>query len=315
MFFLILLWNNNLSANDRNKSSLQQKDYFSFGIKTQYLLNSHTSYEFGNPFPPYQAPLSRLEFPIDSWWGGIEIKFIHPRFSVNAELLTNAIGDAKGNFKDSDWDDSSNPTVMTIYSESRCRMEKSYMAKIDVDLEVADWFKFPKWLSLRPVVGFRYQDLRMMTHNGIQFDFFGGIPPTDLPGNGIHFKQTYWHYFTGIRSSIDMEKLVKIPTTSLLIQIDWAYVEGSNEDHHLLRIGRRFTYEKTYGYAWHASAGLKKGLTKNLILGFELDYLKIKTKGNHRLVNEKFGIDFSFSNGVKVWSEQTGISLSLIYTF
>lgn len=37
-----------------------------FEIKQKTLINSHTSYEFGNPDPPYQQPLSRLEFPVNS---------------------------------------------------------------------------------------------------------------------------------------------------------------------------------------------------------------------------------------------------------
>jgi len=314
VLFFFLITDPFAHAAEKEKSASLTK-YLSLGIKAEYLFNSHTSFEFGNPFPPYQAPLSRLEFPLDSLWGGIELRFSHPRFSISGELLTNAIGDTNGRFKDSDWDDASNPTLKTIYSESSCRMEKSYMAKIDIDLEVSDWLKLPEWFSLRPVTGFRYQDFRMMTHDGIQFEPYSGTPPLDMPGNGIHFKQTYWQYFIGIRSNMDMEKLARLPATTLLMQLDWAYVEGSNEDHHLLRIGRRFTYEKTYGDAWHASVGLKKGLTKNLVLGFELDYLQIITKGNHRLVNEPLRIDFSFSNGVKVWSEQTNISLSIAYMF
>jgi len=35
--------------------------HFSVGAKVRRLLDSYTSYEFGNPFPPYQALLSRLE--------------------------------------------------------------------------------------------------------------------------------------------------------------------------------------------------------------------------------------------------------------
>jgi hypothetical protein len=97
------------------------------------------------------------------------------------------------------------------------------------------------------------------------------------------------------------------------MQFDWAYVEGSNEDNHLLRLGDRFTYENTFGYAWHASVGMKKGLLKNLFLGLEAEYLQISTTGSHRLVNEPMGIDFGFSHGVKVWSEQTSISLTLEY--
>ena len=288
-------------------------EHFSLGIKARNYFNSHTSYEFGNPFPPYQKPLSRLEFPLDSWWGGVEVRLSYPRFSVGGEVLTNTLGDVQGRMKDSDWDDDDVPSRKTIYSESNCRMEPSYMVRADVDLEVSDWLGLPKWLSLRPVVGFRYQNFHIITQDGTQYTPFSGQPPVSLPGNGIRFKQTYWHYFTGVKSNIDIGQFTNISALKLLLQLDWAYVEGSNEDNHLLRMGRRFTYENTFGYAWHVSAGLKKGLTKNLALGFELDYLQISTTGSHRLVNELFGIDFGFSQGVKVWSEQTSVSLILEY--
>jgi len=330
VFFLILLSVSLVFASEKEETVLSVKTetsafqkeattqlskHLSLGVKVKYFDNSHTSYEFGNPFPPYQAPLSRLEFPLDTWWGGVELRLNYPRFSIGGEVLTNALGDAQGRMKDSDWDDEAAPGRKTIYSESSCRMEPSYMARFDIDLEVSDWLGLPQWFSLRPVVGFRYQNFHMVTHDGTQYEPFNGGPPVSLPGNGIRFKQTYWQYFTGIRSSIDIGQFTNISSLKFLMQLDWAYVEGSNEDHHLLRGGNRYTYETTYGEALHASAGLKKGLSKNLFLGFEVDYLQITTTGSHRLVNEASGIDFGFSHGVKVWSQQTSYSMSLEYRF
>ena len=314
VIFFLLIPHYIVMASEKNEL-VNLTEHLSFGIKTRYFFDSHTSFEFGNPFPPYQAPLSRLEFPLNSWWGGVELRLSYPRFSIGGEALTNAFGDAQGRFKDSDWDDSAAPALKTIYSESSCRMEPSYMIKTDIDPEVSDWLELPQWFSLRPVVGFRYQNFHIVTHDGIQYEPFAGKLPVALPGNGIRFKQTYWQYFMGIRSNIDIGQFTNISSLRLLLQLDWAYVEGSNEDHHLLRTGNRYTYESTYGDAWHASIGLKKGLTDNLILGFELDYLRISTTGSHRLVNDSFGIDFGFSHGVKVWSDQSNISLSLEYKF
>lgn len=289
-------------------------EYLSLGAKIKRLTNSHTSYEFGNPFPPYQRPLSRLEFPLDSWWGGLELRFAVPRFSVGGEVLTNALGDVNGRFKDSDWDNDENPGQKSIYSESSCRMEPSYMARLDADLEVSDWLGLPAWLSVRPVVGFRYQNFHMVTHDGMQYTS-DGSPPQALPGDGIRFKQQYWQYFVGIRSNMDAGRYIGISNLKFSLQLDWAYVEGSNEDNHLLRAGNRFTYENTYGYAWHGSAGLKKGLTQRLFLGVEVEYLYITTTGNHLLVNEPFGQYFGFSYGVRAWSEQTSVSMTLEYRF
>jgi len=289
-------------------------EYLSLGVKTRRLFSSHTSFEFGNPFPPYQAPLSRLEFPLGSWWGGVEIRADFRRLSINVEALGNAEGDADGMMRDSDWDDEKKPTLQTIYSYSRCRTEPSYMVRADMDLEVSDRIGLPPWLSLRPVIGFRWQDFHLVTHDGVQYDI-SEKNPVPLPGDGIDFTQTFWHYFIGLRSYIDAGALVPVRGLNLLLQVDWAYVEGHNDDFHLLREGNRHTFEDTYGQAWHASVALKKILYKSLILGLEAEYLRIQSTGTHRLVNDAMGIDFGFSNGVRAWSEQLSVALSLEYRF
>ena len=144
--------------------------HWSVGIKFKRLLDSHTSYEFGNPFPPCQVPLSRLEFPLDSWWGGIEIGADYPRFSLGLEALRSLSSEADGKMMDSDWDDDQNPGFRTIYSESQCRIDPSYTIKIDADLRVSDWLGLPSRLDFRPVIGFRWQHFRLVTHDGVQYE-------------------------------------------------------------------------------------------------------------------------------------------------
>jgi len=311
LFFLLMI-NSAVLAAEKDEP-VQLTKYLSLGAKVKRLFNSHTTFEFGNPFSPFQSPLSRLEFPLNSWWGGAELRFSTPRFSIGGEVLSNALGDSDGRMRDTDWDDDAKPALESIYSESRCRMEPSYMVRVDADMEISDWLGLPSWFGLRPVVGFRYQNFHMVAHDGAQYTWDGSSPTYALPGNTLRFKQTYWQYFGGLRSNIDAGQYAGISDLKLLMQFDWAYVEGSNEDNHLLRGGNRFTYENTFGYAWHTSIGMKKGLSKNLFLGFEAEYLQISTTGSHRLVNEPMGIDFGFSHGVRVWSEQTSISLTLEY--
>jgi hypothetical protein len=45
------------------------------------------------------------------------------------------------------------------------------------------------------------------------------------------------------------------------------------------------------------------------------DCLRIRTEGSHRLVNDALGIDLTSLKGVKVWSEQKGLTLGLAYRF
>ena len=296
----------------QRKPIIPLTEYLSLGFKTETFVASHTSYEFGNPFPPHQAPLSRLEFPMDSFWVGGKLRASFPRFSVGAEGLTNVSMDTPGHMSDSDWDDDQKPSRKTVYSESKCRFMPSYIVRTDLDLKISDWAGLPPNLDLRPLVGFRWEDFHFITHDGLQVYPGSGEPPTPLPGDGIDFKQMYWQYFTGARAALDLGKPLMLNSLALLLQLDWAYVEGQNVDHHLLR-GQRFTMEETYGDAWHWSVGLNAGLTKNVSLALETDFLMLSTTGTHRL--EEPGVSFQFNNGVRVWSEQTSVSLTLAYAF
>ena len=314
LFFLLVITPPAVSASEKDPI-VRFTDHLSIGMKIERMTGSHTSYEFGNPFPPNQAPLSRLEFPLDSWWAGAELRAIFPRFSIGVEALTNLSRETEGRMQDSDWDDENHPDHKTIYSESRCRMEPSYVVRADIDLKVSDWLGLPGWLDLRPVAGVRRQRFSLVAHDGTQWDLTNQEPPLLLPGDGISFEQVYSQYFLGLRAGLDLGRYVNLNSLTALLQCDWAYVEGRNRDHHILRAGERYTYEDTHGHAWHGSIGLRAGLSEHLSLAAEADILSISTVGSHRLVNAPLGIDFMFSDGVKVWSDQKRLSLLLQYRF
>jgi outer membrane protease len=274
---------------------------------------SHSSYEFGNPFEPFQAPLSRLEFPMNVWWAGAELRRSFSRFSAGLEVLRSLSEHSDGDMEDSDWDDEGRPDLKTIYSHSSCRMETSFMVRADLDMSVADWLGLPAWFDLRPVVGIRWQDLEFTTHDGIQYDLGGGGPPDPLPGNGIRFNQIYWHYFAGLKAAYDLQRHTGAAPVLFFGQLDLSYTVGHNSDRHLLRPGNRWTFEDTRGHAWRASAGFKVALDHGLRAGLELEYLRVETSGSHRM--EVFDISYGFDHGVKVWSEQKSLMLSLEYRF
>lgn len=285
---------------------------------------SHTSYEFGNPDPPRQAPLSRLEFPMNTWWAGGEFRRRFSRFSAGLEVLRSVSRESEGAFKDSDWTNNTRTDLKTIYSEAECRMEPSYMVRGDVDLKVADWIGLPVWLDPRPVVGIRWQRLEFMAHDGFQVYLYpddenplgAGKPPEPYPGDAIRFSQDYWQFFLGIRTDYDLGRHLK---TSRRLKIsgrlDWAYVSGENKDHHLQRRGTRLTFENTSGSAWHASLGFQAGLTENINVGVEAEYLRIQTEGSHQWIDDMERADQTWINGVKVWSEQMSLMIKLEYLF
>ena len=290
---------------------------WSLDLVTKRYSGSHTSYEFGNPEPPMQAPLSRLEFPMNAWFGGVAVSGKFDRFSVSGEILRNISRSSSGVFKDSDWTGENVPvSVMDIYSEASVRVEPSYMARVDVDMRVDDWVELPEWLDFRPVIGVRWQDLNFVAHDGVQtYPAEPSWGADAYPGDALRFNQTYRQYFLGARMSYDSGKHVELPGLKLTGQLDWAYVSGSNTDHHLQREGKRMTYENTHGGAWHVMVGLIAPLSKDLNLGLSFEYLRIKTSGTHRLTDSAANIDLGWDNGVKVWSEQMNTNLSLQYVF
>lgn len=285
---------------------------------------SYTSYEFGNPDPPFQAPLSRLEFPMNTWWAGLEVRRRFSRFSAGVEALRSVYEKTEGPFQDSDWTNDTRTNIKTIYSEAECRMEPSYMVRGDVDMKVGDWLGLPVWFDPRPVIGIRWQRLEFVAYNGLQVYLYpdadnplgAGKPADPYPGDAIKFRQDYWQFFLGIRSDYDLGKHLKTSRRLKLSgQLDWAYVRGENKDHHLLQPGTRMTYENTTGNAWHASLGFKAGLTQNINLGVEAEYFLIQTKGSHQWVYDLAGADQTWDNGVKVWSEQASLMIKLEYLF
>ncbi|MCX5827579.1 MAG: hypothetical protein NTV58_06210 [Deltaproteobacteria bacterium] len=117
-----------ITAAEGEKAPAPEKPW-SAELHVKRYFSSHTSYEFGNPYPPNQAPLSRLEFPMNTWWAGGELRRRFSRFSVGVEVLGSIPMESDLAFKDSDWDDDARPSVKTIYSESQCRVEPSYMVR------------------------------------------------------------------------------------------------------------------------------------------------------------------------------------------
>ncbi|MBI4799343.1 MAG: omptin family outer membrane protease [Desulfarculus sp.] len=288
--------------------------------KLRRLLGSHTSYQFGDPLERKNNPLSRLEFPLDSWWGGLEVGYAHPRYSWRLEALTNISRDVDGGrMKDSDWDDSSRPGVKTIYSESWCRLKPSLTLDASLDYSLRPHVALPRGLDLRPLIGLRYQRYTFETYDGVQTtlteqDAWGaGVA---LGGEGIWFRQEYVHTYLGLRLGYGLD----LPQAwgwgrraEFFLQGDWAYVKGDNRDHHLLRQGDRITQEHTTGDAWHAALGLRLPLGDAAFLNLTGDYMRIRTTGTHTLYNSAMGISepFSFDYGVEAWSDQYSLTLAL----
>ncbi|MDQ7781374.1 MAG: omptin family outer membrane protease [Desulfomonilaceae bacterium] len=286
-------------------SSVQKSmgQYFSIGMKKY--VNSFTSYQFPNPFPPAQDPLSRLEFPIDQWFVGAYSGYAAPGWTLTAQLWRSVTRESGLMMQDSDWDDETQPFQKTIFSESRIRLNRGYLVDVGLDVVVP----MIGTRSARPVFGCRYQYLDFTTHDGEQMTLDGDS--VALPGDGIDFRQTFYHWYMGacVSTGIDLRSLfgAPMPFVMLDLQLDYALVTAKNEDLHLLRLGNRVTEENTRGHCWHVAVGLGMFVSNTLTARLEADFKRLLTHGGHRLTNPFFDLDFSF-NGSQVWSDQASIS-------
>ena len=290
--------------------SINSSQYFS-GIYISKYFSSFTSYQFRNPFPPYQDPLSRLEFPIDQWFVGLESGYRSSSLSFRCQVCTNISRDSSLKMQDSDWDDETMPFQKTIFSESKCRLNSSLLA--DVRAGIPN----PLGLSWKigPVLGARYEHFDFTTHDGKQMDLTGNV--IDLPGDGIDFEQVFRHFYFGVavEGMLHAERLVEwAPPIHMTIDLDYGLVKALNEDLHLLRMGERITTENTEGHCWHAAVTAAVSLRDRLRAKLQGEFKRILTTGDHRLTNPLFSIDFSFG-GSQAWSEQVSLTGTLEVPF
>jgi hypothetical protein len=284
-------------------------------LKTKFLFNSRTSYEFGNPLPPGQSPLSRLQFALDSVWAGFEARRDIGRASFGGEFLTSGVPQRARSMQDTDWDFDTNPSGVSDYSTTRNILRQSFQICADADVETADLIGLPEGFTLRPVAGVRWQHFSFRTHDGVQYSSAwpgGPVSAVTLSGDTIAFQQNWYMGFLGARLGYTWRRASWPRKVSLSTQGDLGYVIGKNQDLHLMR-GARATYDHTTGMAAHALAGLSLGLTDSLDLGLEYDRLSINTTGSHRLVDT--GTDISWDHGVRAWSEQSSATLRLTWRF
>ena len=76
---------------------------FHVGAFVTRMFNSFTSYEFGDPNPALPSPTSRLEFPLDQWWGGFLLRYGDCAGSLNLEMMTNLNRESDPKFQESQW--------------------------------------------------------------------------------------------------------------------------------------------------------------------------------------------------------------------
>jgi len=314
------------SDSPAQKGSLSQPKNWLFDVSMQRFIMSHTSYEFGNPQAPFQRPLSRLEFPLNTWWMNFELRRTCPRWSIGTRAGLSVAKNTDGRMQDSDWENPNNTAMLTTYSESACRAEQNFTVRSDVDVNISDWLGLPAGFEVRPLFAFQFQRSSLMAHDGTQWsngnfdaggraqDLDGDINAQSLPGDAIHFRQDYYLYQIGFKGIYDGLKIGKYITIKAHGEADWGPALGYNEDHHLLRSGNRFTYESTWGNSLYFLTGLDMVIARTFTVGLSMDYLWIRTTGVHKFSNIP-NTDETWRDGVRVWSDQTSLTAHVSYAF
>jgi outer membrane protease len=308
-----------LSGDDSigKKSKLDIPKNWEFDVEMKRFVASHTSYEFGLPNPPWTKPISRLEFPVNTWWLNFDLRRTCPRWSVGAKVGLSVNRNSNKMMKDSDWDTVGNGNVQTTYSKSYCDVRSAFLVRTDVDVNISDWLRLPPSFEVRPLFAFQFQRFSVMAHDGVQWNYDTGTVDS-MAGNGIGFRQDWYTYMIGLRGSYGLD-LNKYVTIKLKGEADWGPALGYNEDRHLLR-GNRITFENTSGGALYFLTGLDMIVSKTITLGIGIDYLRIRTSGTHKLwdldpADGSAPVDRSWSDGVHAWSDQLGLMARLSYAF
>lgn len=290
---------------------------FDYQIRTFF--NSHTSYEFGT-MPgsvPMYAPLSRLDWDLDSTWHGLRIGLEKPCWNVHFEWLTPIEDGIHGKIADYDWLTPSNPSQLDSYTVSDLRWNDGQTLELGGEYKWREClFGLP--IEVWPGAGFRFQRFDM-TASGLTYV----VPPSGRQPqyDGVDvgtFNQQYYQIYLG--GELRSQFCLGGRQVELTFQGDWAGTWGYNVDHHLLYELdgiHRYTMEKTNGGSVHLALITETSVTQRTSLGLRLDHTAIDTTGTHHWVmtGNTEPVDETWSNGVKVKSDQTSITAFLRFCY
>lgn len=290
-------------------------EYWTLDFQCRTICSSNTSYEFGMPATPPEipvgwAPLSQLNFSLNSCWYGLKLAKETPKWGIQFEWLM-AGEYIDGGLTDFDWVPPNSDGSFTHLGILRERFNDGQMLDFEFKYQV---FDHPLGLPVEvlPLIGFRWQRFDITAYDGAQLKFENQwLDPVWVnDGDAITFNQQYYIGYLGaqLRGRLELPGLCPIVWT---VQGDWGYTEAYAIDHHLVRAGDRYTMDRTHGSSWHTALTVEALVTSRIGLGVQADYLQINTTGTHRLVNEPANVDETWSDGVSVSSCQTWVTAFL----
>jgi hypothetical protein len=286
-------------------------------------VGSHTSFQFGaGNVPKSYAPLSKLDWSLDSVWSGLEVGVEKPDWRISCEWLMPMTRDISGRMEDFDWSGADRAPGSIQQSSERWREGQV------LDLKGA--FKLTDHISRLPIevwptTGFRFQRFSMMAFDTLQvvndstIAVTPPLPPagTLMKGDSITFNQQYYMAYIGGQLRAPLELFERHPL-QLIFQGDWAATWGYNVDHHLGYEPsiHSFCMDTTQGGAMHLALAAETPLSKRFSLGFQVDHTAIRTSGSHHdLETGARTNDVRNTDGVYVRSDQTSLTAYLRGSF
>jgi hypothetical protein len=268
--------------------------------------SSQTSYEIGTPpskLPESWAPLSRLQFPLDSTWNGIRVGIEKPNWGMHVEWLTPISEHINGNFEDSDWEPLNPDGSVSDFGRSREHWTDGQTVDLDLECKLSDRFcGMP--VEVWPIGGFRFQRFGLTAYDLVQEKSNNQPDGRFFAGDVLTFKQQYYMCYLGgqLRKTIGLANNKELRLT---FQGDWGATWGFNIDHHLRTDPVFEAYQSTQGGSWHLGLTAEAPMNRRLSLGVQADFLKISTTGKTWETNRSPEV---WNNGVRSDSEQTSIT-------
>lgn len=269
-----MLW---LSANGYAKAASPWN--FDIWAGTGYLAGD-MNYQIGNKvldqgeWFKINDPLSKLEFPFKVMTVTAKGTAEYSELMEIGLSYSRNITDPGINMKDSDWTDESNPSLLTIYSESNAAL-KGYT----VDGNIKFWVyktineETGKLQSaFGPGAGYSYQNLSWVASNVDQW-----YPPTPddphiyVAGPAITYDAEVYSPYVGLFGKLNTAGV------SLSGNVGWCYVATHEVDNHLLR-DKISTTDGT-GQGIKAAVSAKFMLDKSLYLLADANLFSFKVTG------------------------------------
>jgi hypothetical protein len=292
--------------------------------RVRWYFDTHTSYQFGtapgDPAGPY-APLSKLDFELDSTWHGFQIALQKPNYGIHFEWLTPMEQDIDGVMADYDWNifvPRNDPSRLDSLTHSSQRWNEGQVLDLGGEFRYANYIlNLP--IEVWPGGGFRFQRFNT-TATSINY-LVPPLGPQPLYDgvDVITFNQQYYLLYLGGQLRTDVSVL-GVPI-DVVFEGDWAYAWGYNIDHHLLRddfipgVFDRYTKESTDGDAMHLALSGETPISRRWSVGLQIEHQAIDTTGTHHYQQASGGVNLSWTNGVKVRSDQTALTAFLRGSF